>query len=494
MLADYLQGLQLFLDPAVLLLIAAAVPVGLLLGVLPGMSGLTALALLLPFVFGMDPMAGLAFLLAAHAVVYTGGALTTILLGIPGAPPNAATLADGYAMSRTGQTGRALGAAFASSGLGGCVGVVALAGLLPFLQPIVLTIGSPETFFLALMGIVYIAVLGQGNLTKGLIAGGLGIFLAMIGEQRITAVPRFWLGFDYLLDGIKIVPLVLGLFAIPEILDLARGRTLAHQANAERPRWAEIRQGMVDVLRHKLLFLRSSVIGVVVGIIPGIGGDTAPFLAYASAKQTSARPERFGSGIVEGVIAPESSNNAKEGGALVTTLGLGIPGSAGMSVLIGGFLILGLEPGPDFLAEHMDIAVGLAIVLAVANLLAVIVMLLLSQFLVRIVEVPGTILAPVLLSLVVLGAYGYQNDPMDVVFVFVFAVLGCVMRALDYSRPALLLGFVLAPLLETYLHISLRAYGLDFLFRPGALFIAALIVAGLLWPLIRQRRNGGAQR
>ena len=486
MLESYLQGFLLFLDPAVLVLILAAVPIGLLLGVLPGLSGLTALALLLPFVYGMSPMAGLAFLLAAHAVVYTGGALTTIVLGIPGSPPNAATLMDGYAMSRNGETGRALGAAFAASGFGGLVGMVALIGLLPFLQPIVLTIGSPETFLLALMGVIYIAVLGQGNLTMGLIAGGIGIFLAMIGPQRISSVPRFWLSSDYLLDGIRIVPLVLGLFAIPEILDLARGRTMTAGGQDVSLRWAQVRRGMMDVLHHRFLFLRSSIIGVVVGIIPGIGGDTAPFLAYASAKQVAREPQKFGQGKVEGVIAPESSNNAKEGGALVTTLGLGIPGSAGMSVLIGGFLILGLEPGPDFLVEHMDIAVGLAFVLAMANLLAVVVMLALSRYLVRIVEIPAPILAPILLVLVVLGAYAYQNNQMDVIFVFVFGVLGCALRAFDYSRPALILGFVLAPLIETYLHISLKTYGAWFFLRPGALIIVALIVLGLLWPSIRK--------
>lgn len=478
-------GFLLFLDVDVLVAMAIAIPIGLVFGILPGLSGITALAVLLPFVYGMEPLAGLAFLLSAHAITYTGGSVTAIVLGIPGSPPNAATVIDGFPLSQKGQSGYAIGAALTSSALGGVVGVAALVVVLPFLQPIVTSFGSPETFLLALLGITYLAVLGQGAMVKGLIAGGLGIFLALFGYQRITGVPRFWLESDYLLDGFRLIPLVIGLFAIPEILALSTGRAIAPDHSAAQLSWRQVWAGVRAATGARWLLLRSSLIGVFVGIVPGVGGETATFVAYAAAKQTAANPDQFGNGAIEGVIAPESANNAKEGGALIPTLALGIPGSAGMVVLLGGFLLLGLDPGPDFLDNHMDTAVGLALVLALANVVAALLVFALASQIIKITVVRGTVLAPLLLVLIVLGTYSAGNDPADVLFVFVFGALGYVLKEFDYSRPALLLGFVLGPLLETYLHISLQAYGPWFFTRPIALAIAALIVLGLAWPLLR---------
>ncbi len=485
-----LQGVREVLDVDVLVVVVTAVPIGLVFGILPGLSGVTTLAILLPFVYGMEPFVGMSFLLAAHAIVYTGGSITAIMLGIPGAPANAATIIDGFPLSKQGQSGYAMGAALAASGLGGIVGVVALLLLLPFLQPVMTSFGSPETFCLALMGITFIAILGRGVMVKGLIAGGLGIFLALFGYQGITGVPRFWLGSDYLLDGFRLIPVVLGLFAIPEILALSTGRVASSDRPLTNVPWVQVWEGVKSIGGHPWLFLRSSVIGVLIGIVPGVGGETAPFLAYAAAKQAARNPEEFGNGAIEGVIAPESSNNAKEGGALVPTLALGIPGSAGMAVLLGGFLILGLDPGPDFLDTHMALAAGLALVLALANVLAVVLMLALVRQIARITFIRGTVLAPLLLVLVVLGTYSAGNNPMDVLFVFAFGALGWFLKELDYSRPALLLGFILGPLIETYLHISLQAYGPWFFLRPIALTITLLIVAGMSWPLLRRLFSG----
>lgn len=487
------QALSGLLHLDVLAVMAVAIPLGLAFGVLPGLSGLTALAVLLPFVYGMEPLVGLSFLLATHAVTYTGGSITAIVLGIPGSPANAATLMDGVPLGKRGEAGYAIGAALTASCLGGIVGFAVLLLLLPLLQPLVMSFGSPETFFVALLGLTYVAILGRGAMTKGLIAGGLGVFLALFGYQRITGVPRFWLDFDYLLDGFRLIPLVLGLFAIPEIVSLTAGTTGRVERATADLSWRRLWDGAKAVIKHRWLLLRSSITGVVVGTVPGVGGDTAPFLAYASAKQVSANRDSFGDGAIEGVIAPESSNNAKEGGALVPTLALGIPGSAGMAVLLGGFLLLGLEPGPYFLKDHMDLAVALAFVLAAANVLATVLMFALAKPLAGIALVRGQVLAPSLLALVVLGAYAVDNNPMDVIFVFVFGALGYVMRELDYSRPALLLGFILAPAIETYLHISLRAYGPFFFMRPISIIIIALIVVGLFWtPVKRLFRSKGS--
>jgi TctA family transporter len=231
---------------------------------------------------------------------------------------------------------------------------------------------------------------------------------------------------------------------------------------------------------------------VLVGIVPGVGGETAPFMAYAAAKRRATGGVALGQGAIEGIVAPESSNNAKEGGALLTTLALGLPGSAGMAVLLGGFLLLGLEPGPDFLDQHMDLAIGLAVTLAVANLMAVVLMIVCAPLMLRVLSVPAHFLSPAIMVFVVVGAYAVAGDPLDVVAVFAFGLLGWFMKAYGYSRPALLLGFILEPLIETYLHISLRSYGLSFLLQPGVLAIAAFLLAGLLWSRLWTRLRGEA--
>lgn len=487
-------GIALFLDPTVLLLMMVAVPVGLVMGVLPGLSGLSALAILLPFVYGMEPMAGLAFLLAGHAVVCTGGSLTAIVLGIPGAPANSATVIDGVPLRDQGRHGEAIGAALVASGLGGLVGVVALLALLPLLQILVKLFGAPETFVLALIGVACIAIVGREDPLRGLIAAALGMFLGAFGYQRISGEPRFWMDFDYLLDGMRLVPMILGLFALPEII----GYGLGGAGKARKPATlAALREGGLAVFRNFGLSLRSSLVGVLVGIVPGVGGETAPFLAYAAAKKQVGNSVPLGQGAIEGVIAPECSNNAKEGGALLTTLALGLPGSAGMAVMLGGFLLLGLEPGPNFLSQHMDMAVGLAIVLAVANVIAVVLMVATTPLMLRVLAVPAPYLIAGIMVFVVIGAYASAHEPLDVVAVFGFGALGWFMKCYGYSRPALLLGFILAPMIETYLYISLRRYGLGFLVQPGVLAIVAFLAAGLLWSplwsLVRRTFSGEAR-
>ncbi|MEQ8699832.1 MAG: tripartite tricarboxylate transporter permease, partial [Bauldia litoralis] len=372
MLDSVLDGLARVGDPTALLYLVIATLIGVVFGVLPGLSGLTALALLLPLIYGMEPGAGLAFLLAAHAVVNTGGSVTAILLGIPGAPANTATLVDGFPMAKQGRGGEALGAALAASGIGGVIGVVFLIILLPVLQPIVLLFGSPETFCLVIMGITFIAGLGHQNLTIGLISAGFGMYLGFFGYQQVSGVPRYWLDYDYLLNGFRLIPLALGLFAIPELVSLAAsGGTIARDGARTGVLRADVYKGFRTAVSRKWLVLRLSMIGVVIGIIPGIGGETSPWVAYASARQTSPEGDKFGKGAIDGVIAPESANNSKEGGALVPTLAFGIPGSSAMALLLGGFFLVGLEPGPEFLKKHMDIAVSLALTVALANILAV---------------------------------------------------------------------------------------------------------------------------
>ena len=459
-------------------------PLGVVIGLLPGLSGITAFAFLIPFTFGMDPLVGLAFLLSSYAAVSQGGSMTAIVLGVPGEVPNAATVIDGYAMTKKGLAGEAIGAALMASALGGLFGCVLLAILLPIIQPVVLSFASPENFVLAVAGICFIAVLSSGSALRGLVAGGFGVFLSLFGYSPTEGVPRFWMGFDYLLDGFRLVPIAMGLFAVPEILDLMRtGNTIAQAGSAERISMRQVVNGALAVFKHPGVFLRSCSIGSMIGMMPGVGGATAPFVAYAAAKQTAGHPETFGTGRIEGVIAPEASSNAKEGGALVPTLALGIPGSASMALLLGAFVILGLQPGPEFLVKHMDLALALALVLAFGNVASSVLMFVLSKPLMHITRVPGRALAPMLLVLVMIGAYSAENNMIDVLFVFVFGALGVAMDRFGYNKPALVLGFVLGEMIERYYQVSTNAYGAAFvLHRPISLLIIALTLFAILWP------------
>jgi len=464
-----------------------ALPIGIVVGLLPGLSGIGAFAFLIPFTFGMQPLVGLGFLLAAYAAVSQGGSITAILIGVPGEVPNAATVIDGYPLAKAGRAGYAIGAALMASALGGLFGCVVLAILLPVMQPVILSFASPENFFIALAGVAFIAVLSRGAPVKGLIAGGLGIFLSLIGYDPVEGVPRFWFGFDYLLDGMRLVPLAMGLFAIPEILALmSTGKAIDQAGGVGTISLRQTFEGGMAVFKHPGVFFRSTTIGTVIGILPGVGGATAPFVAYAAAKQTAADPDSFGQGRIEGVIAPEASSNAKEGGALVPTLALGIPGSSSMAMLLGAFLIFGLQPGPEFLAKHMDLALGLALICAFANVASSAAMFVLSRWLVYVTLVPGRVLAPVLLVLVVIGTYAAENNTGDVLFMFVFGALGLAMERLDYNRPALLLGFVLGDMLERNFLVSLHAQGPLFFTRPISMAIIVITVLCLLWPAWRR--------
>jgi putative tricarboxylic transport membrane protein len=470
-------------NPTVLVAMVLGLPLGLIIGLLPGLSGVTAFTFLIPFTFRMDPVTGLAFMLSAYAAVSQGGSMTAIVLGVPGEVPNAATVIDGYQMTKQGRAGEAIGAALMGSALGGLFGCVVLAIILPIVQPVILSFGSPENFFVALAGIVFIAVLSSDAPQRGLIAGALGLFLSLFGYSPTDGIPRFWMGWDYLLDGFRLVPLTMGLFAVPEILALMTSGRAVTRAEVMRPiAFREVVRGGLAVFQHLGVFFRSSVIGTIIGIIPGVGGATAPFVAYAAAKQTSDDPASFGSGRIEGVIAPESSSNAKEGGALVPTLALGIPGSASMALLLGAFIILGLQPGPEFLIKHLDLAIALAMMLAFGNVASSLLMFGVSKSLIYVTRVPGHVLAPILLVLVTIGTYAAENNVNDVLFIFVFGALGVTMERLRYNRPALLLGFVLGESIERYYQISLNAYGDLFFLRPISLGIIALTLGCILWP------------
>ena len=484
-------------SPTIMLLIVIAVPIGMFFGAVPGLGGKLGIVLLIPFAFGMDPLPGAAFLLAMHAVVHTGGSIPSILFGVPGTGPDAATVVDGFPMAKRGEAGRALGASLGASGFGGVVGGLFLAAMLPVLKPVVLAFSPAEFFLLAILGITFIATLSGDSLLKGLLVGMFGLMLAFVSLDPFTGSQRFTFGQLFLWDGIDVIAAVLAIFAIPEMIALGvKGGAIAGagaDAPAARYNLSEVIDGMVDVFRHLGLSIRTSIIGAVIGLIPGLGGDAASWLCYGHAVQSSKTPERFGHGAVEGVIAPETANNSKEGGALLPTLFFGVPGSSGMAILLGALVMLGIRPGPMIALTGMDLVWSLIWVLMIANLLAVVMFLLCAPFFGALTFVRGGLLIPFVIALAFLGAYLSAAAWQNMVVLFALGVFGYFLKKYRWPRPPFVIGLVLGPIAEDSLNKALAIWGPTFFLRPLSLVFIALILASIGFYFWRMSRRTGLQ-
>ncbi len=464
--------------------------IGFWVGILPGLGGAATLALMLPFIYNMDPTSAFAFLLGSNAVTATTGDITSILFGVPGEGTTASTIIDGHPMAKKGEAGRALGAALMSSLVGAIFGAFVLALAIPIAAPLVLSIGSPEFFMLALLGITFVGSLSGGNLVKGLMAGGFGLLLSTIGLDPIRGIPRFTfegiLGQGpalFLWDGVALVSVTIGLFAIPEIIDLAvQGTSIARE---QVGKLGGVMEGVKDTFRHWWLVLKCSALGAYVGILPGVGGGTAQWVAYAYAVQCSPDKERFGKGAVEGVLGPGAANNSTRGGDLVTTVAFGIPSSVSTAILFGAFLIQGIVPGPDMLdpAKHLTLTFSFVWIIIVANIITVAVCFLFLNQLAKITNIRGALLIPFLLLLIYLGGFTVKNSFGDMIMVLIFGALGWLMVQFDWQRPPLLVGLVLGTIAERNLFISTRAYGADWLTHPGVLIIALIIVGAIIYSI-----------
>jgi TctA family transporter len=465
------------------------VAIGFVVGLLPGLGGPTTLALMLPFVLRMTPVEAFAFLLGMLAVTHTTGDITSILFGIPGEPTSAATIVDGHAMAKRGEAGRALGAAMMSSLIGAVFGALVLGLAIPVVRPLVLALGSPEFFMLAVLGITFVAALSGQALLPGLVSGGLGLWLATIGMDPISGTQRYTFGQLFLWDGIGLVPVTIGFYAIPELVDLAVRRSSIAQLDVSRVE--DVWQGVRDTFRHWFLVLRCSAVGTFVSVIPGLGAATTQWVAYAHAVQSSPDRQRFGKGAIEGVLGPGAANNSTLGGSLVTTVAFGVPASVSTAILMGAFFIQGLVPGPAMLAPaprgHLAVTLAMVWTIVVSNVIAVTACLAFMGRLARITQIRGTLLVPGILTLVYVGAFAEKNVFQDLGIVLVFGVLGLCMARLGWPRPPLLLGLVLGPLAENRLFLSTDNYGLAWLLRPGVLLLLGLVTLGLAVPILRRR-------
>jgi putative tricarboxylic transport membrane protein len=481
-----LQALHNLTNPGLLLYMGAAIIIGLFIGVLPAIGGLVPMAMTLPFVFWMTPLQALPFIAIIAAVSSTGGAMTSILLNIPGDEVNAATIIDGYPMTKKGEAGRAIGAALVSSAFGGATAVIISLVAIPMLLGIVMAFRSAEMVFVILLGISFVAGLGERSMAKNLISGLLGILIALIGFQNVTGTPRFTFGSTYLYSGIGLVPVIVGLFALPEAIDLAAtGGTIAG-GEMNIGRIEALVSGVRDVVGHWWLWLRCTVIGWGVGVIPGIGGIVAAFVSYGHARSSSKHPEKFGTGCIEGVIAPQSGLNAVQGGSMLTTLALGVPGSAGMVIILGAFVLLGLVPGPRMLTEHLDLSLTLLLVIFISNLIAGAICFAIIPYVTKIVIVPARIMFPSLVVLGLTGSFLYAEQIADVLMAVIFTFLGVAMRKFGYSRPAFLLGFVLGGLFEKYFFIAYAADGPLFFVRPICLLLILITLTPLIYGPVKR--------
>ncbi len=462
------------------------VTLGLAIGAFPGLGGIAGLSIMMPFLYGMDTLSALAMLVGLVAVIPTSDTFTSVLMGIPGSSASQATVLDGFPLAQQGQAARALSAAFSASLVGGLVGAVILTFFVQIARPLILAFGSAELFMLALLGLSMVGVLSGTSLVKGLAACGLGLIVGSIGSAPATGEFRMTFGIDYLYDGLPLVVVGIGLFAFPEITDLLRRNRSIAAGGVQSGQWLD---GIRDMLRHKLLVLRCAGIGTVIGAIPGLGGTVVDWIAYGHVVQTAKDKSLFGKGDIRGVLAPESANNAKEGGGLVPTLLFGIPGSGAMAVFLGGMVLLGIEAGPAMVSTDLDLTYTIIWSLALANVLGAGSCLLLARPISRLTTIPFNLVAPFMIMVVNFAAFQATRNFMDLVALFAIGVLGVLLKRFGWSRPAFLIGFVLAPQAEGYLNLAVQFYGWGMLARPGVLIILAIILVSV-WLGFRDRQSG----
>ena len=491
-------GFLLFLTPLAIGLTALGVVFGLLVGALPGLGPLMGIILLLPVAIGLPPIAAMGFLIAIFVGGSCGGSISSILLRIPGTPLAAATLFDGYPMAQKGKASEAIGIAISASAIGGLFGGVVLIFSAPMLAHIASNFAPPEYTALAITGLIAVAVISDGSLLKGLIAGCLGLLLATIGTDEFSTGYRFTFDSHHMLNGFHIVAVVVGLFAISEMAFQIMGGGLTEKPTitVARPSFSSV----LVTLRHWKNLLRSSSIGAFFGSLPGAGGVISSFTAYAVAKASASSEERYGEGAEGGVVATESANNATVGGTLVPSLALGIPGDAASAVLIGALLILGFFPGPTLFEQQPEIVGGIFLVYLASNVFLLIIGILATPLFVYVLKLPKCFLIPIVLLLCSIGTYALQASVFDLWVMLGFGLVGIALRAAKYPLAPVVIGIILGPLLENNLRrsllISQDGYWI-FLDRPVAASLLVMNVVLIIGALVfahRRKSKPGADK
>ena len=478
MIEGMLTGLSLVLGWPTFGYLLLGVFIGLWVGAVPGLGGVVGLVLLLPFTFSMEPVPAFALLMGLYAVTSTSDTISAILLGIPGSAASQATILDGYPLAKKGQAARAFGAAYTVSAFGGVFGALLMAASLPFILPVIFAFGIPEFLLLGLLGLTMVGVLSGDAIAKGLTVGLLGLLLTTVGYAEATGIPRFHLQTEYLLDGIPIIPIALGLFGIPELLEMAVKNTSISRVESSDESRGGLLRGIKDVLHHRWLTLRSSLIGTYVGILPGLGGAIVDWIAYGHAVQSAKDKQAFGKGDIRGVIAPEAANNASRAGALIPTVAFGIPGSLGAAILLSALVIKGLQPGPDMLTVNLGLTFSMIWDIAIANVLAAGLLMLLSRQIAKVAFLPAHYVVPGVMVVLLMGGWVATSSMGDWWTCIGMGVLGYAMKQGGWPRPPLILALVLGTLIENNFHLTMQLYdGFSWMYqRPIVLGIEVAIV------------------
>jgi putative tricarboxylic transport membrane protein len=494
-LAPVLSGFAVVFQPQNLVYCLVGVTLGMLVGVLPGLGPAATIAILLPITYQLDPAAAVILLAGIFYGAQYGGTITSVLLRLPGEASTVVTVLDGYQLARQGKAGSALGIAAVGSFIGGTASIVLLTLVAPLVAGWALAFGPAEYTVLALIGIFLVSTLGNGTLVKGIAAAGAGLLLATVGLDPIVGTPRFVFGSDQLADGIDFVIVAMGLFGVGEILYNLEHRLRPQPAVTDFGRAIPTR---LDWLQSRLAVLRGSVVGFVLGVLPGGGATMASLVAYAVEKRAAKDPSRFGKGAIEGVAGPESANNAAATSSFIPLLTLGIPANATMAVLFGALLLQGIPPGPQLIVDHPDVFWGVVNSMYVGNIFLLLLSIPLIGVFVRLLRIRPGILAPITVLITMIGVYSIRNNVFDMFLVVVLGLVGYGMKKLGFEPGPFVLAFVLGRLLEASFRRSMRLFDgdlLGFLHRPvSAVLVALLVVSAVVVPVLRAVRTRQASR
>ncbi len=491
MLDTLISGLQIVLTPSTFILIFLGTVVGVIFGALPGVSASMAVALALPFAYSMNGVIAIAFLCSVYCASITGGGITAILFKIPGTPSSAPTTFDGYPMAQRGEAGKALGYSLVASAIGGLIAAFAMAIISAPLAAVALKFGPGELFAVAMLGLSVLTCLDDGNVIKTLVSGLLGLFLATIGMDPQTGVARFTWGSTTLLSGVEMIPVMIGLFAVTEVLKQTVKRSKKGGGDMESTGNGKFTTAIPKIKEFwavKWVMLRASILGTVVGILPGAGATIASFLSYTVEKKISRHPEKFGTGIADGIVASECANNAATGGAMVPLLALGIPGGNAAAIMMSALVLKGVQVGPLLVKTQPDYLSSVFGSMLITNIIMVFVALAIAKIFAKILAIPYSILGPVIIMLATVGAYALKNSTGDVMLMIISGVVGYLFVTLGYSSAALVLGLVLGTMCEENLR---RAYQIangswtGALASPITIVLLLVCAAMILFPIIK---------
>lgn len=478
----FLSGLQLLMQPENLMWIPIGMLIGLIVGGVPGFNDTNFLAMVLPFTAYLGPMNAVVFMMSCFCASQAAGSIPAILLNIPGTPSNAPTCIEGFKMTREGRGGFALGMSVGASTVGGIISAVLALIITPVVGVYALQFGPAELFMMAIFGMTAVGSLTGKSVSKGLFSSALGLFVACVGTEFQDGYTRASFGFFELYEGFPLIPVLLGVFGFSELFSLVKEKAIVAEGAQKIDGFSPIISGVKAAFKQKVNMVRSALIGILIGLIPGTGAAIATWVSYGQAKQWSKKPEKFGTGHDEGLIAADACNNGVPGGALIPTVTLGIPGSGTTLVIMAALMINGITPGPSFFGEHAVSAYAILFSLVVANILLLPIGILVSRLASNVTAVPNKFLVPVIALFCLIGGFAWRQLPFDMYLVVIFGVVGALLTRFGYSVPAFLLALLLGPLAERNFYWAIEIGGIDSFMRPIALVIFIATICVLVLP------------